>query len=291
MHEQVKSDKCVVLTGGKGFIGGAVAEELERRNINYVILDRNSGDVRTFDSYFCVAESAGFEIGHVIHLAGVLGTHELFDTPFEAVDVNVNGTLTALEVCRRSNAGFTGITMPQVFPSIYTATKIGSTALAKAYNHTHGVPVSHVRAFNAFGPRQAHGAHHPQKIIPTFAYNAWNGLDLPIWGSGSQTVDLIHTKDLGRMLVDAMSFGNDDVFDGGTGQAFTVKEVAQMVLDYVSAQRDTTSNLEFLPMRRGEIETDIVATGEGWDRLGWSPQFSFDELFDTVDWYENYEAH
>jgi hypothetical protein len=96
---------------------------------------------------------------------------------------------------------------------VYTATKVAATRLASAYHHTHGLPVSHVRAFNAFGPGQAHGPGHPQKIIPTFAVEAWAGRPIPIWGDGNQTVDLIHTSDLARMLVDAIDHGDDVTFD------------------------------------------------------------------------------
>jgi len=250
------------------------------------VLDKSVGDVRNSQSYLDVSEHLP-PVTNVIHLAGVLGTHELFDTPFEAVDINIKGSLQALEFCRNKGAGYTGITMPQVFPSIYTATKIGSTALATAYNHTHNVPVSHVRAFNAFGPNQAHGAGHPQKIIPTFAYNAWYGLPLPVWGDGTQTVDLIHTTDLARMLVDATAFGENQTFDGGTGVPFTVNEV----LDMVGAVVGRPIEIEYLPMRRGERPTNIVALGEGWDTLGWKPEFRMDDFVETVNWYKSYDPH
>lgn len=278
----------VLVTGGGGFIGRAVVAEIKSRGWDAVVFDRSDGlDVRNPGD---LDEFSG--VHHVIHLAGVLGTHELFDTPQLAVDVNITGTLNVLEFCRLHDAGFTGITMPQVFPSIYTATKIASTALASAYNHTHGVPVSHVRAFNAFGPGQAHGPGHPQKIIPTFAYNMWNNLSVPIWGDGEQTVDLVHTIHLARMLVDAVSHGDNVTFDGGTGQAFTVNEVAVLVNTAVAAQGGPRYfNADYLPMRRGEVPTNIVATGENWDRLQYLPEFRMSDLFEAVAYYKDYVPH
>lgn len=268
-----------LVTGGSGFIGAAVVAELESRGISVTRFDARDGyDIRSATQLLACVE------GHdtVIHLAGVLGTHELFDTPQLAVDVNVSGTLNVLEACVTHGAGFVGITMPPVFPSIYTATKIATTRLASAYHHTYGLPVSHVRAFNAFGPGQAHGPGHPQKIIPTFATCAWTGTPMPIWGDGTQTVDLIHTSDLARMLVDATEHGGDVTFDGGTGQAFTVNAVAELV----AAAADTSLNVQHLPMRRGETPTDIVALGAGWDLLGWRPEFRYQDLVETVDWYK-----
>jgi UDP-glucose 4-epimerase len=141
--------------------------------------------------------------------------------------------------------------------------------------------VSHVRAFNAYGPGQAHGPGHPQKIVPTFARAAWQGLPVPVWGDGTQTVDLVHADDVGRMLVDAAGHGDDAVFDAGTGEAVTVNEVASIVLGITGS----SAGVEYLPMRTGEEATTIVAKGEGWDRLDWRPVMDWQRLEDTVGWY------
>jgi UDP-glucose 4-epimerase len=280
----------IAVTGGAGFLGRYVIEYAEAAGHEVQPFDTVTDDV---DIRRDVTDMASVGEGldgadHVIHLAGVLGTHELFDTPQMAIDVNVTGTLNVLEWCHANGAGYTGIMMPDVFPSIYTATKVAAARLATAYHHTHHVPVSHVRAFNAHGPGQAHGPGHPQKILPTFATQAWRGEPIPIWGDGSQTVDLVTAFDLGRMLVDATRFGDDDVFDGGTGQALTVFDVATFVSNYAynaMGKGERWSTVEYLPMRRGEIPTHIVASGEGWERLGWRPKFRWEDVSSTVDSY------
>ena len=268
----------VMVTGSGGFIGSAVVAELRSRLFDVVEFNLPDHNITNYED----VERSMYGCSGVIHLAGVLGTHELFDTPHLAVDVNIHGSLNVLDAARFHDASYVGITMPQVFPSIYTATKVASTRLATAYHHTHGLRVSHVRAFNAFGPGQAHGPGHPQKIIPTFAYNAWHDIPVPVWGDGTQTVDLIHTVDLAAMLVDALSFGDDEVFDGGTGTAWTVNEVVQNVFDIVGKP----VNVTYLPMRRGELPTNIVAAGEGWDKLYWKPNDR--PLNDTVYWYKDF---
>lgn len=266
--------EVVAVTGGGGFIGQAVIRELEKRGFTAQVLDLHTGhDVRFLSDLG--------RVDAVIHLAGMLGTHELFDRPREAIHVNVEGTLNVLVAAQRAHARYVGITMPAVFPSIYTATKLAAAGLERAYHHTYQVPVSRVRAFNAFGPGQKHGPGHPQKIIPTFATLAWQGLPIPIWGDGEQTVDLIHVDDIARMLVDALAHGDDVTFDGGTGIALSVNEVAQYVLEMTGS----SAGIEYLPMRRGEIPTQIVATGEGWDRLDWQPTLNLDLLHETVAAY------
>jgi UDP-glucose 4-epimerase len=260
----------VAVTGGHGFIGSHVVRHLMGQGHGVQILGLENG--------FDIRKPVEIEADAVIHLAGVLGTHELFDSVHEAIDVNIHGTVHVLDACVRAKAAYVGITMPQVFPSVYTATKVAATRLATAYHHTYGLPVSHVRAFNAFGPGQAHGPGHPQKIIPTFAVEAFAGRPIPIWGDGSQTVDLIHTSDLARILSDAVGIGDDITIDGGSGVPFTVNEVASMVLEMTGSD----AGVKYLPMRRGEVPTHIVAEGENWDRLNWEPGFHRQDLVETV---------
>lgn len=265
----------IAVTGGGGFIGRAVVAEAESRGHDVWICDRDSGcDVTGDLNQLDGAQS-------VVHLAGVLGTHELFDEAEVAVEVNVMGSLKIMQWCREHDAQYTGILMPDVFPSIYTATKVASKRLADALHHSGGLKVSHVRAYNAYGPEQKFGPGHPQKIVPTFSVFAWNGLALPIWGSGAQMVDLIHVNDLARMLVDATLFHNNEVFDGGTGTALSVAAVA----GFVNNVTGNSAGAEFLPMRRGEVETNIKAGGEGWSLLGWKPEHSWDKLAETIEWY------
>jgi UDP-glucose 4-epimerase len=268
----------VLVTGGGGFIGRAVVAELAYRDHTASVFGLEQGGIEDAEA---VAEAIEGQDA-VIHLAGVLGTHELFDTVREAIDVNIHGTVNVLDACRHASARYVGVTMPQVFPSIYTATKIAATRLASAFHRTWGLPVSHVRAFNVFGPGQAHGEGHPQKIIPTFATEAWAGRPIPVWGDGTQTVDLIHVDDVARILVDALDHGDDCTIDAGTGEALEVGFVAE----FVERITKSTAGIEYLPMRRGEEPTKIVAEGEGWDRLGCLPKLHMRDLAATVKSYK-----
>jgi UDP-glucose 4-epimerase len=247
----------VLVTGSSGFLGRATVRALEGRGHQVLPFDQHPPpgwkvrDVRMHPLDQCDA---------VIHLAGVLGTSELFDDPHRAVDVNVGGTAHVLTECERLGAAYVGITMPQVWANVYSATKRCALDLAEAWRRHRGLRVAHVRAFNVYGPGQAVGdgtPGHPQKIVPTFASRSWAGLPMPVWGDGSQTVDLVHVDDVAGLLVGAVeglfteAVGNNPfdgaILDAASGTSHTVLEVAEMVGHVTGCYK-----VRHLPMRPGE---------------------------------------
>ena len=268
----------VAVTGSGGFIGQAVVKELEKRNMVAIPYDMSDGlnvqDEKQVSKHLKSCDG-------VIHLAGVLGTEELFDNPHKAVDINIKGALNVILACREYGTHYVGIQMPDIWQNIYQSTKRCAKDLAMAYHQHYHVPVAFVCAYNAWGKHQK--VHGVQKIIPTFATKAWRGEALPIWGQGDQLVDLVYVKDVARMLVDALSFGNGETFDAGTGAGKTVLEVAEMVREIAESE----SALAFHPMRKGEHTGEApVAKGRGWDLLGWTPTFDAEIFRDVVEWYK-----
>jgi UDP-glucose 4-epimerase len=274
----------VLVTGGSGFIGRAVIGELERRGHKAHSFDYRNGD-DVLDAPRVAEAVNDLDISSVVHLAGVLGTHELFETPHAAIENNIVGALNVIQVCADYEAHYIGITMPDVFPSIYTATTSAAHRLAKAYEHSMGLKQSHVVAYNVFGPGQAYGPGHPQKIIPAFAMACKEGRPMPIWGDGSQGVDLVPVEAVANCFADAVAeTGNmqwkvhpdDRVLHAGGGGVWSVLETAQ----FVASAAGVNPLVEFLPMRRGETPTQIVSPvltmcrGEVAVRLQ-----------ETVEWY------
>jgi UDP-glucose 4-epimerase len=273
----------ITVTGGKGFIGEPTARIGKEMGHEVSFFDRRDGNNILGDLGPLEGSDA------VIHLAGLLGTHELFDDIEAAIETNVLGSYRIMQWCLLNRARYVGILMPDVFPSVYRATKIASYNLAQALHHSKGLKVSHVRAFNAFGPGQAHGPGHAQKILPTFAVNAWRGVPLPIWGDGNQTVDLVYVDDVARLLIEAVEFSDGQIFDAGTGIPMSVRAVAEMVKGIAMSE----APLQYLPMRDGEEPTTVVATGHGWDLLHphLRPKFRYLDLVNTVQWYRHYPAN
>ena len=275
----------VLVTGGSGFIGEGIVRLLNIAGHDVETYDlRNGQDIQNRD--LIISALRGKQA--VIHLAGILGTDELFDNPYDAVDINITGSLNVLDGCVEHGAKYVGITMLPVFPSIYTATKVAAGRLATAYHHTHSVPVTHVRAFNVFGPNQAHGEGHPRKILPAFSVEGWQNKPLKIWGDGQQMVDLISVDDVARIFVDALNApGEDEIIDAGTGEGWTVNEVAEFVLDITGS----TAGVEHRPMRRGELPTKVVSEREGWNHLRYTPKLNKLDLVKTIVAYRNWDEN
>lgn len=265
----------VLVTGGGGFLGKHVLRELKEAGHEAESFDLPQ-DVRSLGALLNASKGKD----HIIHMAGVLGTAELFDKAHVAIDTNIGGTLNVLQACDFHGLGFTGITMPSVWKNVYQATKTCSRDLASAWNQYKNVPVSHVKAFNAYGEGQK--VHGVQKIIPTFAHYAWRDKPIPIWGTGQQMVDLIWAGDIAKMMVEAVRFGNDDVFDAGTGIPMTVNAVAEFVLDVTGSQ----AGIEYHDMRDGETPVVLAADVTTWAGLENHPRFRYNELVKTINWYK-----
>lgn len=265
----------IAVTGGSGFIGKATIAFAQSRGHEVWTFDRADGN----DVLGDLSDLKGAEA--VIHLAGLLGTHELFEDPEQAVEVNIKGSLRVMQWCIDNGAQYTDIVMPDAFPSIYTATKMAALRLARALHHSRKLRSSHVCAYNAFGPGQKHGPGHPQKIIPTFIMSALRRAPIPIWGDGTQGVDLVYVDDVARFLVQATMYDDDQIYDAGTGIMFTVEQVATMVERIVEVPYYRVHRA----MRDGEVPTKIKANGRGWDRI-LKPEWGISLLEETVNWYK-----
>lgn len=245
----------VLVTGGSGFIGRAVARELDARDIGHVTFDRPL-DVR--DSHQLSNNLTG--ITGVIHLAGALGTSELFGHERDAADVNILGALAVADACRARRIPMVWIgTGHKGQPNVYAITKAcAEDLLLCAYPDTATV----VRAYHAYGPGQAsyppHGKGHVRKIMPSFVNRALTGMPLEIHGDGSNVIDLIHVDEVARILVDAIDGPTGVVLEAGTGVGMDVRSVAESVIKMIGSD----SEIVHLPMRPGEPEGAVVVASE-----------------------------
>ena len=247
----------ILVTGGYGFIGRYVqsrCKELDIESFSFDIVGDISQDVREWDHLSRAISQ--YEPDAIIHLAGLLGTHELWDLAEDAIDVNIKGTLNVARAALEVNAKLVSIEQPHIWYNMYEATKFAARRMLTGLYYDEGLRVDFVTAHNAFGPGQTHGPGHPQKIIPTFATHAWAGEDIPIWGDGKQKVNLVYVGDVAdRLIQRALKRGCNplEYWQAGSDSIHSVNDVAYLVIDYVASQSDKDlTGIDYRPARKGE---------------------------------------
>lgn len=266
----------VLVTGAQGFIGRYTVEELVSRGHEVVALDRHQhvnfpdgvefmlGDIRDATAVTeAIAHSEGW-----IHLAGVLGTQETIANPSPAAETNILGGLNVLKAAAQYKVPGVNIAVGNYWMNnTYSITKNSVERFSEMFRNEFDVPVSNVRALNAFGPRQSvaapFGDSKVRKIIPSFACRALSGLDIEVYGDGEQIMDMIYVGDVARSLVSALEYTAsvgplEETLSAGTGRTTTVNQIAQAVINEVRIQTGKEVGLTHLPMRPGEPENSVV---------------------------------
>lgn len=264
----------VLVTGGAGFIGTAVRHELELRHHVPVLYDHPNDVLDTLALYPAVAD-----VNAVIHLAGRLGTAETFGVERETASVNIIGALNVADACRHF-----GVPMVQIGtghkgqPNPYAITKACAEDLLLGRARQTGQQIVVVRAFHAYGAGQKacapHGYSPVRKIIPSFVCRALTGMPIEVTGDGSQVIDLVHVREVARVLVDAITAEAGSLIEAGTGVGTTATETAEHVVRMCRS----ASPIVHVPMRPGEPEgTTVVATAPA---CGHPFPFGMDEVID-----------
>ena len=293
----------VLVTGGAGFIGSYVVDELLARGHKPVIFDHYDrkeeyacpvilGDVR---DDVAVTEA----MAHVdawIHLAAVLGTQETIANPRPAALSNLMGGLNMLQAAAQYDLPGTYIGVGNHWMNNpYSITKTMIERFVSMYNNDRGTRVNIVRAMNAYGPRQRPippwGDSKVRKITPSFVCRALNNLPIEIYGDGSQVSDMCWVGDVAKALVIATEKAAEgvifpEVVEVGPAVSSTVQEVAEMVCELTGS----TAGVNNLPMRPGEIPNSIVkANVDSLQHVGMSDETLMplsEGMKQTVEWFK-----
>lgn len=317
----------VLVTGADGFIGSHLTEELVRRGHEvraFVMynsfgtwgwLDQCSPDVRGAFEVFAgdVRDSAGVRTAArgrqaILHLAALIAIPYSYHSPETYVDTNIKGTLNVLQAARDlsiervlhtstsevyGSAKFVPITEdhPLQGQSPYSASKIGADQLAISFYRSFGTPVTLVRPFNTYGPRQSLRA-----IIPTIITQVMAAEGRVRLGSLSPRRDFSFVADTVAGFIAALQRDDiaGEVLNLGSGFDLSVGEVLEKICRIVG--REVTLEVDATRVRpeQSEVERLHAGTEKAKRLLGWEPQYGgisgFERgLIETVDWFRNGE--
>jgi len=301
----------ILITGGAGFIGSALARERAAAGERVRVLDdfstgrrdRVSGnpliDVREGDIRDSTAvREALAGVSRVAHLAALASVPRAELDPEAAARVNVDGTLVVLDESRRAgvsalvyasscsvygDAGERPIaeSAPLKPRSVYAVTKLAGERHVLLHHRTGGPPAVALRFFNVYGPGQP--ADSPYSgVLARFSAQALAGERSEIHGDGGQTRDFVFVADVVDALVLALQGASGEpgghVFNVGTGHSASVREIWRLVADAAGAAPAPT----FGPVRAGDMRHAAADTREAAELLGFRARVPLQEGISTL---------
>jgi nucleoside-diphosphate-sugar epimerase len=304
----------VVVTGGAGFLGSHMCEELLARGDEVVCVDNlvtgsadNIAPLMNHDGFsFLQADVSrslwvSGPVDRVLHLASPASPVDFGRIPIEILDVGSIGTRNCLELARDKGARFFLASTSEVYGdplvhpqpesywgnvnpngprSVYDEAKRFAEALTMAYHRTHGVEVRIVRIFNTYGPRM-----RPEdgRVVSSFITQALRNQPLTVFGDGSQSRSFCYVDDQIRgqlALVDGDHTGPINI---GNDAEFTMLELAEVVIRVTSS----ASGIVFEPLPPDDPTRRRPDLTEAAAKLSWKPTVTLEEgVALTAAWIE-----
>jgi UDP-glucose 4-epimerase len=307
-----------LVTGGAGFIGSNIVDELVRRNHEVVVLDdlsagnesnlssvRNKIDLRIGSiTDLATVQSAVKGVDYLIHLAARTSVPRSVKDPLETNFVNVDGTLNVLVAARdarvrrfvyaaSSSAYGETTTLPKTESmqpepiSPYGVAKYVGELYARAFGRTYGLENVSIRYFNVFGPRQDPTSQY-SGVLSRFMLAIIQSESPVIYGDGEQSRDFTYIDNIVDETLRACDAkdASGKVFNGGTGVRITLNQVIKRLEEIT----DKKIQPKYDPPRAGDIRDSQADISLARKILGYQPLVQFEEgLRRTWAWY--YQAY
>jgi UDP-glucose 4-epimerase len=309
-----------LVTGGAGFIGSNIVEELIRRGHEVTVLDDLSsgktvnlelvasrirfiqGTITDLDTVKHACEG----VNYVVHLGARTSVPKSVQDPIDTNQVNIDGTLNVLVAAR--DAGVKRIvyaassaaygeapTLPKVETmqaepiSPYGVTKYVGELYARVFGKVYGLEFACLRYFNVFGPRQDPTSTY-SGVLSKFMLAVLQGHPPVIYGDGEQSRDFIYIANVVDLTLRAAEIpgASGVILNGGTGARITLNEVVRQLGELTG--RKIVANYE--PPRSGDIRDSQADISLAKQTLGYEPIVQFSEgLRRTWEWYrQNYST-
>ena len=309
-----------LVTGGAGFIGSNIVDELVRRGHEVVVLDDLSsgnegnlsgvrgrvefrkGSITDMETLKSACQGADF----VVHLAARTSVPKSVKDPLETNFVNIDGTLNVLIAARdakvkrfvfaASSAAYGETpTLPKIETmqpepiSPYGVSKYVGELYAQVFGRVYGLENACIRYFNVFGPRQDPSSQY-SGVLSRFMLAVIQGERPVIFGDGEQTRDFTYVANVVDQTLRACEAKNASgmVFNGGTGVRVTLNEVLKL-LGKISGKQ---IQAQYDPPREGDIRDSQADISLARQVLAYEPQVQFEEgLKRTWEWYKSAYAN
>jgi NAD dependent epimerase/dehydratase len=319
----VKNNLKVLITGADGFIGSHLTEALVEAGYDvrafvyynsfnsYGWLDTLSKEIKNKIEFFPgdIRDPNGVReamkgVDIVFHLAALIAIPFSYHSPDSYIDTNVKGTLNIIQAARDYNvkrvlvtstsevygtAQFVPITElhPKQPQSPYSASKIGADAIADSFYRSFELPITIVRPFNTFGPRQSARA-----VIPTIISQLLNGVKEIKLGDISPTRDLLFVKDTINGFI---KIAQCDQLIGhevniATQSEISVGDLAEHLISIINPEAKIITDSVRLRPEKSEVFRLFGSNEKLKSYTDWSQMYTLEEgLKETIDWFSKKE--
>lgn len=319
----MSSGKKVLVTGADGFIGSHLVEELIARGYRvrafcyynsfntWGWIDSFSPGLRSEIEIFTgdIRDPNGMRVAMkdcemVFHLAALIAIPFSYHSPDNYVDTNIKGTLNVLQAARDLNVSKIIVTStsevygtalyvpidekhPKQGQSPYSATKIGADSLAESFFRSFNLPVTIVRPFNTYGPRQSARA-----VIPTIISQVLSGKKEIKLGLLTPTRDLLFVKDTAAGFADV---AESDQLNGhevnlARQEETSVGDLAGMIISQIDPSVKIISDDARLRPEKSEVERLLGSNQKITSLTSWRPKVDLSEgIARTIEWFRQPE--
>lgn len=304
--------KNIVVTGGLGFIGSHIVDELVKNNNVRVIDNLSSGKITNLnepdsDNLELIKEDLNDvdldEIlngaDYVFHLAALASVPESVEKPLFSNAVNLDGTLKLLVACKNNNVKKVVFSSsaavygqnpnmplkesePYMPTSPYAVQKASSELYLKAFHESYGLNAVSLRYFNVFGPKQNINSSYAA-VIPNFISALLTGKRPIIYGDGQQTRDFIYVKDIVKANILACESNYNGVVNIASGKGLSVNQLYSIIKEVLGSDVDPVYEEE----RIGDIKHSIadISNQSSINFRADSSLFK-SQLEETVEWFK-----
>lgn len=321
----------ILVTGGAGFIGSHLTDALLMSGEKVIVVDNlndfynpviKKGNLKAIKAMMTKADIpenhlqiiegdiralhqmdklfANYPIKLVIHLAAMAGVRPSIDAPMLYNDVNINGTLNLLEMCKKygvkkfifaSSSSVYGNNKKVPFTeddfvdypiSPYAATKRAGELLCHTYHHLYGMDIACLRFFTVYGPGQ-----RPDLAIHKFTKLIINDEEVPFYGDGTTERDYTYIEDIIDGVVKAIQWvqagqGLYEIFNLGESRTVNLKEMVTTLEKEIGKK----AKLKVLPMQPGDVRKTYADITKAQKILGYHPTTTFEEgIKQFIQWY------
>jgi dTDP-glucose 4,6-dehydratase len=304
----------IVITGGSGFVGSYLCENLINDGHKIIVIDNLlTGSTENINNLMDNKNFSFIEhdvqnhieiedkVDYVLHFASAASPKAYTEHPVNTLKAGSVGTINTLGLAKKHSAEYLLASTSEVYGdplispqneeywgnvnpngerSMYDEAKRFAEAAVATYSRSYGLKTKIVRIFNTYGPRMQ---LNDGRVVTNFIVQALRNENITIYGDGTQTRSFSYVEDTVAGIISLMNSTEYDVFNIGNPNEMTVGQLAEKIIKLT----DSTSEIKYLELPNDDPKQRKPDITKAKTKLNWEPKVNLDEgLAKTITWVE-----